>query len=138
MRTFSDFCAYLGCPLSNSRWSWSAISRDERRAIFTIWGDEVKNRSYVLYPPSQRRPREIPDEADNRLGAEEIKRIAMKAILDPSIECFGILSIAKDPLAETRERASYDDTTVFRLRLEDIEGEYIAHLIERPTVHSIV
>ena len=59
-------------------------------------------------------------------------------ILDPSIECFGILSIAKDPLAETRERASYDDATVFRLRLEDLEGEYVAYLIERPTVQSIL
>jgi 5-methylcytosine-specific restriction protein A len=101
MRSFSEFCAYLGCPLTNARWSWSALSPDGRRAVFTLWSDEVKNRRYVLYPTSERRPREIPHEANQRLGALEIQRIAALAAQDPSIEALGILSFAKDPKAKT-------------------------------------
>jgi 5-methylcytosine-specific restriction enzyme A len=137
MRSFSDFCAYLGCPLTNTRWSWSALSPNGRRAVFTIWSDEVENRQYVLYPPTERRPREIPTEADSRLGAVEIQRIAAFAVQDPTIEAIGILSLAKDPKAETRERESYDDRTVFRLRIEHDGERYVAHLVERPSVEFI-
>ncbi|ACV34390.1 hypothetical protein [Accumulibacter sp.] len=138
MRTFSDFFAYLGCPLRNTRWSWSAVSADGRRALFTLWSDEVKNRQYVLYPTSLRRPREIPEEADSRLGAEEIARNAHYAASTPGVEAFGVLTIAKDTNATTRERATYDDSTVFRLRIEVVDGVYIAHLVERPSVRSLV
>lgn len=31
----------LGTKLTNSRWSWSAISADHRRAVFTVWEDEM-------------------------------------------------------------------------------------------------
>jgi 5-methylcytosine-specific restriction protein A len=137
MRTFSDFCAYLGCPLTNIRWSWSAISPDGRRTIFTLWDDEIKNRTYVLYPTSERRPREIPDEANARLGAQEIRRIAETVVADATIEAFGILSIVKDKDATPRERKTYDDRTVFRLRIEKNGESFIAHLVSRPSVSEI-
>ena len=138
MRTFSEFFAYLGCPLRNMRWSWSAVSADGHRALFTLWSDEVKNKQYVLYPVSLRRPREIPEEADSRLGAEEIARNAHYAATTQGVESFGVLTIAKDPSATTRERATYDDNTVFRLRIELRDDVYIAHLIDRPSTRSLV
>lgn len=98
----------------------------------------MKNRQYVLYPTSQRRPREIPDEADHRLGAEEIARIAHYAATTPDVEALGVLTFAKDANATTRERATYDDNTVFKLRIELTEGKYVAHLVERPKVQSLV
>jgi len=137
MKSFSDFCASLGCPLANTRRSWSALSRDGRRALFAIWADEVTARTYVLYPTTQRRPGEIHDEANSRPGAREIERIAAAVVQDPSIGAFGILSFAKDPKAETRVRASYDDTTVFRLRVVMEGGKYVAHLVERIAVRDI-
>lgn len=138
MRSFSDFFAYLGCPMTNNRWSWSAIATDRSRILFTIWGDEVRDRKYVLYPTSSRRPGLIPEDADNRLGAEEIARLAKLAAKNPDIEAYGVLTIAKDTTASTRARATYDDRTVFRLRVEEHDGQFIAHLVERPEVHLIV
>jgi len=137
MRTFTDFCAYLGCPLVNSRWSWSALSADGRRAVFTVWSDEVRDRKYVLHPVSERRPG-VPEEADSRLGALEVERIAAAVAADPSIEAFGILSIAKDPKATPRVRESYDDDTLFRLKVVHEDGVYVAHLVARPAVRDVV
>lgn len=124
--------------MTNTRWSWSALSTDQSRILFTIWSDEVKDRKYVLYPTSSRRPGLIPEEADNRLGAEEIARLAKLASENPSIEAYGVLTIAKDTTAATRERATYDDRTVFRLRVEEHDGQFIAHLVERPEVHFLI
>jgi 5-methylcytosine-specific restriction protein A len=138
MRSFSDFCAHLGCPLTNVRWSWCAISADSKRAIFTIWDDELKNRRYVLYPPTKRRPGEIAESVDNKLGAEEIFRVAKFAATHPDVEALGILSIAKDKTASARERKTYDDNTVFRLRVEEVDGEIIATTVARPTVASVL
>ena len=138
MRSFSEFCAYLGCPLTNIRWSWSAIYPDGTRAVFTIWDDELKNGRYVLYPTTSRRPGDIPEEADHRLGADEIQRIAKRAVEEPAIESFGILSIVKDKQAVPRQRKTYDDNTVFKLKIEHVGGEFIATTIARPTVASIV
>jgi hypothetical protein len=138
MRSYSEFFAYLGCPMKNIRWSWAAISGDGRRALFTIWSDEVKDRKYVLYPTTLRRPGEIAAEADYRLGAEEMARIAHYAVTTPGVESFGVLTIAKDVEATTRERATYDADTVFRLQIEAIDGMLIAHLIERPKVYAMV
>ena len=137
MRAFSDFFEYLGCPLVNARWSWSAISPDGRRVLFTIWSDEVKKSRYILYPPSERRPREIAEEADLRLGALEIQRIAAIAAQDSTIEAYGVLSVAKDPRAVPRERKSYDDRTVFRIRVEKIEDTYVAHLTDRVPASAV-
>lgn len=138
MRSFSDFFAYLGCPMTNTRWSWSAVSADGRRVAFTLWSDEIKNRQYILFPTSQRRPGCIAEEADSRLGADEIARLAQYAASNPDVEALGVLTFAKDPNAATRERETYDEKSVFRLRVENNSGTLIAHLIERPEAHSLV
>lgn len=131
MRSFSDLCAHLGCPLTNVRTSWCAISPDGKRAVFTLWSDEIKDRKFVLYPTAERRPREIPESADQRLGALETKRIAERVAEDQDIAAFGILCIAKDPKAETRVRKTFDDHRLFRLRVERSGEAIIAHLVER-------
>ena len=97
----------------------------------------MKNRQYVLYPTTERREG-IPEEADHRLGAEEIARIAHYAATTPEVESFGVLTFAKDTKASTRQRATYDDNTVFKLRVEAKEGKYVAHMLERPAVALLV
>lgn len=69
--------------------------------------------------------------ADLRLGALEIQRIAAMAAQDSTIEAYGVLSVAKDPRAAPRERKSYDDRTLFRIRVEKIEDTYVARLTDR-------
>jgi hypothetical protein len=103
-----------------------------------VWADEVKGRSYVLHPVAQRRPGEIPDSVELKLGALESERITRAIVADPSIEAFGILCFAKDPKAEHRERKTYDDRTVMRLRLEEDAGKVVAHFMERVDVNSLI
>ncbi len=97
----------------------------------------MKNRQYVLYPTTERREG-IPEEADHRLGAEEIARIAHYAATTPDVESFGVLTFARNTNASTRQRATYDDNTVFGIRVEAKDGKYVAHMLERPTVVSLV
>ena len=131
MPSFTEFCASLECPLANQRWSWSSIASNGRRAVFTVWSDEVKGRKYVLHPVAQRRPGEIPDSVETKLGAIESERIARLALMDPTIEVLGVLCFAKDPHTEHRERKTFDDRTVFVLRIAE-EGEMLAaHLVAR-------
>ena len=137
MRSFSDFCAHLGCPLTNTRWSWCALSQDNRRALFTLWYDELKNRRYILYPPTKRRPGEIAENVDNKLGAEELHRIVKFVAAHPTVEALGILTIAKSKSATSSQRKTYDDETVFRLQVEELNGEFIATTLSRPTVASL-
>lgn len=137
-RSFSDHCAYLGCPLMNSRWSWCALSSTRKRAVFTVWADEVKGRTYVLHPVAERRPGEIPSSVELKLGAVESERIAKQIVADPSIEAFGILCYAKEPKAEHRQRQTFDDDTVMRLRLEESGGKIVAHFTERVDVKMLV
>lgn len=137
MRTFSEFFAYLGCPLHNVRWSWCAVSPDGKRALFTIWSDEVKDRQYILYPVTLRRPGFIEGDVDTRHGAEEMARIAHYAAINPEVEALGVLTIAVDPAAKPRVRKTYDDSTVFRLRITEADSVYTAHLVDRPIVASL-
>ena len=125
--------------MTNQRWSWAAISADGRRIVFTIWSDEVdfRNRRYTLHPVAQRRPGEIPDSVENKLGATESERLAQLAAADANIEVLGVLCFAKDPAAGQRQRSTFDDNTVYRLRVEQIDGELIAHLVDRVEVAGL-
>jgi 5-methylcytosine-specific restriction protein A len=138
MRTFSDHCAHLGCPLTNIRWSWCAIAPDGKRAVFTLWSDEIKDRKFVLYPTSERRPHEIPESANQRLGAVEAERIATQVAENQDIAAYGILCFAKDTDVESRERETFDDRTLFRLRVERSGELLIAHLVERIPTEKVV
>ena len=102
-----------------------------------MWSDEVKNRVNVLHPVAQRRPGEIPDSVENKLGATESERIARLAVVDPTIEVLGVLCIAKDPRAAQRERQTFDDRTVFRMNVQEEDGKIVAHLVSRVEARSI-
>jgi hypothetical protein len=135
--SFSEFCASLGCPLKNMRWSWSALSPAQDRAVFTIWSDELRKGRYVLYPTTGRRPGEIDEEANARQGALEIQRIAMLVADNPKIEALGILCRAEDQAAVPRERRTFDRDTVFRLRIQREGEQLIAYTIDRPKVSTL-
>jgi hypothetical protein len=138
--SFAAYCERLGTPLKNKRWSWAALSADGKRAVFTIWGDELKNRQYVLHPTRLRRPRPAGTEylADERPGAVELKRVAETA-LSSGAECLGILCQAKDPAADTREREGFDHRTVFRLVLERrAGGEIVARVTARVPADDVM
>ena len=106
--------------------------------MFTIWSDEVKNRKYILYPVTERRPGFIDEDVDTRNGAEEMLRVARYVSENPEIEALGVLSVAKDVNAKPRIRATYDDDTLFRLKVTEGRGIYTAELVSRPSVRSVM
>ncbi len=137
LRSFSAHCAYLGFPLRNIRWSWSAVSTDGARLLFTIWEDELINGRYVLYPTTERRPRQIDEEANKRLGAREVERLARLAIEQPTVQCFGIVCRAKDPTARVRQRKSYLEDILVPLVVREEEGTFVAYGKERVSTSHI-
>jgi hypothetical protein len=143
-QSFSDLCSSLGCPLNNSRWSWCAISNDARRAVFTIWGDEMskvegsRNRRYVLAATAERRPGEIPSESNELLGAREMHRIASYCADHPDVECLGILCTAVDVTAIPRQRRTFDRSSLFKMRVVRDDANIVAELYERVPIHSVL
>jgi len=137
MKSFSEFCESLGCPLKNIRWSWCALSANGRRAVFTLWSDEIKDRKVVLFPTTDRGPGEIPAEANLKAGAREVSEVARICERDPTVEALGILCTAQNVLASPRTRKKIDDRTVFRLRVVELDGRLVAELVERVTVQKL-
>src|SRR5437879_1795064 len=96
MGSFSAFCASLDCPLTNVRWSWSARSKDGRRAVITIWDDEVEGDRYPLWSPRD-------THINDRPGAKELRRISGD-VIKSGREVLGIRCFARDIGAEPRQR----------------------------------
>ena len=130
MKSFSEFCTELGCPLKNSRWSWAAISPDKKRVVFTLWEDEIEGDKYVLYPVDKRRerPRPRPANVNDRLGAKETLEIAMVAATTPGIDIFGVHIRVKNADADTRERRDHIDHWLYRLKIESDGERYVARI----------
>jgi len=137
MTSLSDYCADLGCPLKNVRWSWCALSDDRRRAVFTVWADEVKDRTFVLFPITERRLGEIPEEANQKAGAKEVLEIASYCAGNPQVEVFGVLCVAEDPAARPRVRKHFDHETVFKVSVVSDGERIVAHLIGRMPIESV-
>lgn len=137
MRAFSEHCEYLGCPLKNVRWSWAAISPDRRRALFTIWADEVKNRRFVLAPIAIRRPGPVGEAADLKTGGKEVHEIAAHAADAANVAAFGVLCTAADPMAVPRIRKHFDERTVFKLRVFRDGESIVAELVDRIPVEKL-
>jgi hypothetical protein len=132
--TFTDFNAALGCPLTNARWAWSALSPDGRRATFTIWTDQVSGKpphqTYVLWSPT--------DTFNDRLGAREIREHAARCAADPGIEALGILCDVEDPEARVRSRAGFRKEYLLVLRIEaDADDALVAHILAKKPYTAI-
>ena len=137
MRSFSALCAYLGCPLRNIRWSWSAIAPDSKRALFTIWQDEINEGQFVLYPVSERRPGVISESANVRPGAKEVHRISLYAALNPNMPAFGIRCVAQDENAKTRSRKTFDAQTLLRLQIKRDGEQIVAYIVGEVPVETL-
>ena len=105
--------------------------------VFTVWSDEVRGQKYVLQPVAERRPREIPDSVERKLGAIESEKIARLVFADPTDQVFGVLCFAKDPHAEHRKRMTFDDRTVFLMKVEEKDGKLVAEIVERLDVSRL-
>lgn len=109
--SFSKFCAALGFPLKNTRWSWSALNAFGDRALFTVWDNEIKEdgRSYVFWDGEA-------DDLRTDRGAREMKRILDRALASDQL-AYGIRCTPQYPLTVPRKRQSFDRTTLLAVQL---------------------
>lgn len=127
MPSFSYYCAILGCPLRNIRWSWCAKAPDGSRTLFTIWDDQLAHGRFVLFPTTERIPGAIAPSANSCNGAREIERVAQYASDNPGIPAYGIICVPHDPDATPRRRESFDSRVLLRLRVEREGENYVAY-----------
>jgi len=119
-QSFTQFCEDIGVPLRNSRWSWSAINPERRKAIFTIWDNEIfpDGRTYELWNGAA-------DDQRTDNGAREIKRILIEAVAE-NYDCYGIRCFPQFPLTVPRKRVSYDENNLISLQVEKIDEKFVA------------
>lgn len=119
--SFSSFCASLGAPLRVIRKSWSAYSPQNKRAVFTIWIDELSSEGrYVFWTPED-------SLAPVRFGSKEIRSNA-EAVIENCHEAFGILCEAVDTTAHPRARRRYDATKLVVLQLVREGGSIVGYV----------
>lgn len=126
---YSKFCASLGCTMRNVVWSWSAVNHELRRAVFSVWEDGLVGGRVVMWHKA-----DLQYKARN--GGKE-KIAILEAAIAKRYETYGILCKAKDPTAEPRERASYDDQNLLVLRIVDEPDGLIAYVTGETTAEAI-
>jgi 5-methylcytosine-specific restriction enzyme A len=119
--SLTRFLATLGCDLRLG-WYWSAAAKDKSRVIFTVWADQIDDGKYVLLPKEDVYWSRLP-------GAYELRRhfpIAQTA----GVEVYGVLCYPFDDSAKTRKRKYFNEHEMVRLRIEQLDGAWIAHIID--------
>lgn len=118
--SFSKYCDELGLPLKNSRWSWCAIDTDRRKALFTIWDNEVwaDGKTYKLWDDDTDKERK-----GNGIG--EMKRVVELAAMD-GFDAFGVRCFPKYPLTSPRERDYFEEEKLISLVIQKRGKDYIA------------
>ncbi len=123
--SFSDFANDLGCPLKNVRQSWSAISPNGQRAIFTVWADKLIDGRCVMEPSNHQAYMD-------RFGGKELHKILLRSLADHNIETLGIRCEAKNPNSDPRSRKNYDKHHLLALSItrqpEGIVAEVIGQI----------
>lgn len=137
MLSFSKHCQSIGFPLKNIRWSWAAASLNGSCILFTVWHDEIRQGGYIIYPVTARRPGQIPDKANEQLGAREARRLAEIAATDSEIHTYGIECFANKIDSPTRTRKSFDRRNLLRLCIgRDNRGFLVATILGSETVSA--
>lgn len=118
--SFSAFCAQMGAPLKNVRNSWCSIDDGRRRALFTIWADELLGGRYVCWEHAgatyQRRP-----------GATEMRRV-IEQVMRHGYEALGVVCEAKDAGADPRVRDRFLEDKLLVLRFADEQEGLVAYV----------
>jgi hypothetical protein len=124
-RSFTDFCASIGCKLTNFRWSWCALSPDRKRAVFTTWSHGWTDGVYDLAHHGA-----VEEGYDDRRGYVEAVEIANLCADGKVAEVYGIRCFAKQPLTTPRVRESFDKNELLRLTVwRDDNGRVLARIV---------
>lgn len=122
--TFSAFCEQLGAPLYNKNWSWCAVSRERRFALFTVWEDGINDGQYVFTS----KPRE--SDVRKKPGRTELVT-TLNEVIDSGFAAYGIQCRAVDFNANPRRRKSFDKDSLLDIRLRRIGENYVGQIVGR-------
>lgn len=107
-KTISKLFEELGCPRKIG-YHWSAASPDNKRAVFTVWDDEVGGNEYILLPegspPYMKKP-----------GGVQIKK-DVEFALSSGVEALGILCHKVDPSVEPPKVDYFDEKMLLALHI---------------------
>ena len=108
-KTISKLFEELGCPLRNVRNHWSAASPERKRAVFTVWDDEIKGNEYILLPEGS--PPYI-----KKPGGVQMKK-DVEFALSSGVEALGVICHAVDTSAITWKREYFDEKSLLVIDL---------------------
>jgi 5-methylcytosine-specific restriction enzyme A len=116
--SFGQFCANLGVP-QRSGYSWSSVNRDKKKAIFTIWDNEIdrQNNAYEFWNFEADDPRLKQGDGRKRKNPLEHWENLVEA-LDKDYQTLGILCTPHYPLTVPRSRKSYFDKKLLAIQLQ--------------------
>lgn len=107
-KTISKLFEDLGCPLKIG-YHWSATSPDGKRAVFTVWDDEIIDDKYILLPDGS------PPWMKNPGGVQIRKDVEFA--LSIGVEALGVLCHKADPSAKKAKREYFDEKSLLVLDL---------------------
>ncbi|WP_172642456.1 HNH endonuclease signature motif containing protein [Azoarcus sp. KH32C] len=119
--TFGKFCEQLDCPLTNLRWSWSAISPRRTRAVFTVWADLLVDGRYMFWPNGTERP------WMKKNGGRELWRNITTARKE-NMEALGVLCYPKKSGVDNRARSRFEREVVLVLEFVDEPDGLVAYV----------
>jgi 5-methylcytosine-specific restriction protein A len=126
--SLTAFLASLDCRLRIG-WYWSAASENRKRVIFTIWDDQIENDKYLLLPSADVDWKYLP-------GAYELRRHFPLATAHDA-EVFGVFCHPIDSDAVRRERQYFNEHELVRLRIHEVNGDWIAEIGEVVSVNQV-
>jgi len=119
--SFSAFCAELHAPLKNVRNSWCAINHEWRRAIFTVWADELLNGRYVFWEHADASYKHLP-------GGKEMRRV-IEDVMQRGYEAIGVVCEATDVNASPRQRQRFIEDRLLSLRLVEEKEGFVGYVV---------
>ncbi len=120
--SFSRFCESLGAPLYNKAWSWCAISREERFALFTVWEDEIDSGRYLF----TRKPRD--GDTKKKPGRTELNAV-LNIVIEEGFAAYGILCRAVDIHAAPRTRKSFEKDYLLDMRVQRHGAGFVGAIV---------
>lgn len=113
----TEFFAFLGAALVNSRWSWGAVRQGDGAVFLRVWQDEWQ-RIGRLRAVRITANREFADHPENLGYAERLRQVELIRAGNPS---FMIMCLAQDEDANPRVIRNFNNADLF------VGGQLIEH-----------